>query len=370
MLSPLFRYSDWRDAWILRLIGGRFGPVLVRAVPKADWSERERSAIRPQPAQPRESIRERLSRMLPRGGSALLAVSAVIVLLAAAIGFTVARRANHGGSSTALDHHASAGLLALSFPSGWRRRSSTSPSPLGLGDEIVVAPSASSDEMLLVGRTATADPQLLPQALLASLPSVPAPQTVVLGGTRLYRYLNLTPRGQPTEAVYAISTTVGTVLGVCVAPAVRIRFIHSCERSLGTLALASGKVLPPGPIQSYASTLNLTITQLNSVRANVGSRLRRATAGEAQADAAYALAAAHTRAASTLARMNAGPASAVNAAVVTALQRTGTAYLALGQAASRQSPTHYRNASASLRRASSALTVAYARLDVFGYRVS
>jgi hypothetical protein len=29
-LSPLFRYSSWRRAWILRGIGERFGPVLVR----------------------------------------------------------------------------------------------------------------------------------------------------------------------------------------------------------------------------------------------------------------------------------------------------------------------------------------------------
>lgn len=29
LLSPFFRRSDGRQAWVLRLIGGRFGPVLV-----------------------------------------------------------------------------------------------------------------------------------------------------------------------------------------------------------------------------------------------------------------------------------------------------------------------------------------------------
>jgi hypothetical protein len=29
LLAPLFRFSNGRSAYVLRLIGGRFGPVLV-----------------------------------------------------------------------------------------------------------------------------------------------------------------------------------------------------------------------------------------------------------------------------------------------------------------------------------------------------
>ena len=29
LLSPFFRRSEGRQAWVLRLVGGRFGPVLV-----------------------------------------------------------------------------------------------------------------------------------------------------------------------------------------------------------------------------------------------------------------------------------------------------------------------------------------------------
>ena len=29
LLTPLFRRSEGRQAWVLRLVGGRFGPVLI-----------------------------------------------------------------------------------------------------------------------------------------------------------------------------------------------------------------------------------------------------------------------------------------------------------------------------------------------------
>jgi hypothetical protein len=55
---------------------------------------------------------------------------------------------------------------------------------------------------------------------------------------------------------------------------------------------------------------------------------------------------------------------------VAALKLNDTAYRALGRAASLQDATDYSAAQASLKRAASALTAAYSRLDAFGYRVS
>jgi hypothetical protein len=224
--------------------------------------------------------------------------------------------------------------------------------------------------MLLVGRTVSGDPQLLPHALLDSLSSVPAPQIVTLGSATVYRYLNLTPHGQRTESIYAVSTTVGTILGICVAPAAQTSFIGSCERSLATLVLTSGTALPPGPLPGFASALDAAIRRLNGVNASVGSQLASATAAAAQAKAADALAVADAQAATTLLPLHAGPATGAKFAVVAALRLADKAYLALGRAASRQDPTGYRAARASVAQANTALTTAYSRLATFGYRVS
>jgi len=369
-LSPLFRYSDWRDAWVLRLIGERYGPVLLR--PETDdayESPPSRLAQRMSPAG--LSMPDRASRVLPLGGSALLMMlAAAVILAAAALGFTTARSGNGGGASPKLTRHASAGLLALSAPADWRQTSPVAVQ-LGLQDEIALGPSRPRGEMLVIGRTVTADPQLLPQTLLASLPSAPVPATVKLGGMTFYRYLNLSPSGERTsESVYAMSTTVGTVLGLCIAPMESISFTSSCERSLATLKLASGKALQPGPIPDYESALALAIKRLDDVRTKVGSQLRTAPSAKAQAKAAYALAAAHAQAAAALSHLNAGPANAANAAVVAALVQSDAAYRSLGRAAALQDPTRYRDARASLQRATSALTAAYSRLEAFGYSVS
>jgi hypothetical protein len=383
-LSPLFRYSDWRDAWVLRLIGERFGPVLVRAeleledeyqspssrlrrrVADARWSMSDRVS------ETQFSISERASRTLPlRGSGLILTLAAAFVLAAAALGFTVARSGAGGGAAPALTGHASAGLLRLSVPPRWRRETSPVAVRLGLTDGIARSPSRSRGEMLVVGRTVTPDPQLLPRTLLASLPSVPTPQTVSLGHATFYRYLNLSPRDGPSpESVYAMSTTIGTVLGLCIAPTASVSFTSSCERSLATLTLGSGRALPPGPIPAYAANLNLAIKQLNDVRSTAGTRLRTAPAATVQAQAADALAAAYAQAAATLSHLNAGPAGAANSAVVAALALNETAYRALGRAASLQDSASYSAASTSLRRAASALTAAYSGLDAFGYSVS
>jgi hypothetical protein len=290
-----------------------------------------------------------------------------VVLAAAALGFTLAHTRAGGGVTSAFTVHVSTGVLRLSVPADWRQTTSPVAAQLGLGEGIALSPSGSRSEMLVIGRTVTPDPQLLPRTLLASLAEVPAAQTVSLGGATFYRYLNLAPRGEHSpESVYAMSTTIGTVLGVCIAPKGRISFATTCERSLATLTLGSGKALAPGPIPGYASALNLAIKQLNDVRKTADSRLRTAPAAKVQAQAANALAAAYAHAAATLSHLNAGPASAANSALTTALVLNEAAYRALGRAAALQDSASYSDALTSLRRAAGALAAAYSGLDAFG----
>lgn len=366
ILWPLFRYSDWRDAWILRVVGERFGPVLGR-LPYVPLRMRASNVL----ARTGDSTRGRLADAVPRTRSTIAGLLTASVIVAAALGFVLARSGSRAHAAPPLNAHESAGTLALSYPAAWKRAASPVASQLGLSDVIAVSPSASPGEMLIVGRTATADPQLLPKRLLASLPSTPAPQTVTLGHGALYRYSDLRPRGQQTpESVYAVPTTAGTVLGVCIAPPSDGSFTASCERSLATLELGSGSRLPVGPSPTYAAVLSRVAKQLNAVQARTGSQLVSARASKTQANAAYALGAAHTRAAATLSRVHAGPAGAANSAVVLALNSIGSAYRALGSAASRHDSSAYRAAGTSVKQATSALAAAYSRLGAFGYRVS
>jgi hypothetical protein len=372
-LSPLFRYSDWRDAWVLRGIGERHGPVLIRAAPElADPYERPVARLGRRGAAAQLSINQRASRLLAWRGSGRLAILAVaVVLAAAAVGFTVAHSGARGDATRALTGHASAGPLRLSVPSDWRHTSSPVVAQLGLADAITLAPAGSRGEILVIGHTVTSDPQLLPRALLASLPSTPTPQTVSLGPASFYRYLSLAPIGGDSPAsVYAMSSTVGTVLGVCIAPKTRFGFTSSCEQLLATLRLSHGTALPPGPIPGYASALNRVIGQLNAARTTAGSRLLTAPAATAQAHAADALSAAYTQAAAAITHLDAGPAGAANSALSAALTRNAAGYRALGLAAALQDSAAYSLARGSLKQAAGALISAYSGLDAFGYTVS
>ncbi len=323
-----------------------------------------------EPALPGSSIRRRLpfEDRSPRAAAALLALTAIVA--AGALGFIVAKLNGGGPGPLPLSEHAANGVVQVSLPTGWRQQAVHSPSPLGLTNQIALTPTKPPGAELVIGRSETADPSLLPAALIASLPSVPSPQTVTLGSLKFYRYLNLLPRGQAIpESVYALPTTVGTIIARCVTPPGSLAFTGSCERVLATTRLISGKPVPLGPSAVYAQALNEAIAKLNVVRRLAGSRLRQATTATAQAAAATALALAHTRAASSLGRLDAGPVKAANLRLIGALRETGAAYTALAAAASRNDSAAYKSAQASLARANAALDSAFAQLNQLGYRV-
>jgi hypothetical protein len=415
-LTPWFRYSASRNAWILRGIGHSAGPVLTttgseqrstapeRRGAKADQrrgkaeehrraeAEQRRSAAKA--AQPprtpilpssipsrRQSIRRprwtiqgarwsvpRVPAFSRTGLAVALAAGAT--LAAAALGFTVARTAHSGGASHVSSAASASGLLRVSVPSGWSQRAAPAGLPLTLTDELAISPSARTRDVLVVGRALEAQSQLLPQSLVASLGSLPAATPVRLGPTSFYRYSNLTLHGTPWSAsVYATPTTAGAVLGVCLTRAAPAGVVSGCERSLTTLRLTSGHELPLGAIPAYAAGLNATMQKLNALRAGLGANLRDARSATAQARAAYALAAAHSAAATALLRLRAGAADAANRAVANALALDGAAYRGLAQAASQQRVRAYNQARAAVRAATSAWQGAYSRLGFYGYSI-
>jgi O-antigen/teichoic acid export membrane protein len=352
-LHPLFRYSVMRDAWILRGIGESYGPVLraTRAGP---------AASRPHS---REHARSRAIHVRPQ--SVVLTLSCTIIV--AVLGFTIARITGSRESSAPSDKTATAGSIEVSVPSGWRQQPPPGTPQLRLTDELALTPATGGGGRLVVGRTVTADADLLPQSLLASLPVAPKPQTVTLGKVNFYRYLNLSPRGENrSESVYVVPTTIGTVVGVCLSGKAPRGFASTCERAIGSLRLVSGTILRLGPSTTYAAALDTVITRLNAVRVSAGSELRTARDARGQAKAANALAAAHATAASELMSLSAGSAAVSNSAVATALRLTAAAYRALASAASRDDAHGYATASASVTRATTALDSALAQLRKLG----
>jgi hypothetical protein len=366
VLWPLFHYSDWRDAWVLRFVGERIGPVLA-PLPYVPFRTRASVAL----GRTSEATRERLGEPVPRTRSSLAWLLGSCAIAAAVLGFVLSRTTGGSGPHhpPPLSAQVSAGALQLSFPGAWKHGSSPVAAQLGLSDVIDMSPSASGPQTLIVGSTATPNPQLLPTKLLSSLASPPTPQTVTLGRTAVYRYPDLVPQGQSTpESVYAMPTTFGTVVGVCVAPA--SGFAASCERSLATLHVTSGSRLSPGPSQIYASGLDSAIKTLDTAQAKTGPQLAHAHATKAQVAAASTLGSAYTHAADALSHLSAGPAATSNTDVVSALKSIASAFGALGSAASHHDSSAYGAAEASVKRGMNALSTAYGQLKPFGYNVS
>ncbi len=346
-LRPLFRYSDWRDAWVLRLVGETFGPVLRTANAPRAWT-----GLDELPDQPPTLIRRR------SGTLAIVAVLGVAVL-----GFVIARTTGGSISQPAATRLASSGMLEVSPPAGWRRQSPQTSQQFGLTDEIaLIAPAPGGG--LIVGRIAGPGSSPLPPTLVATLQSTPGAEAVALGGATFNRYLSSARADGRPESVYTLTTTVGTVVGLCLEPAPR----SSCEQLLGTLRVSSG-AQTAGPSESYAAALGGAIGKLNLARSRAGTQLSGARDAGAQAAAATALAAAHAEAASAVLALNAGPASAANSALAHALQTTATAYTALAQAASRGDQHAYAVARAALVNDAQALNSAFAELRTYGYHV-
>ena len=315
---------------------------------------------------------ERDGRRRSPSGRVLTVLALGLVVAAAVVGFVLARApGTPGHTAPAHGTRAAAGLLSVALPSGWRQQRLPRNLGLDLTDAVALAPSASAGGVLVIGRTGTSSSTLLPQRLLSALPNAPTTQIVTLGGARFYRYLHLSPSGASgRESVYALPTTVGTVLGVCVEPRASLRFASDCEHVVGTIKLASGSVLAVGPSASYASALNAAITRLNATRSIGASRLRGARTPPEQASAARALAASYYVAASSVGQLSAGVAQPADLDVAAALRSTGDAYAALGRAAARNDAHAYAAARGSVANATSALNVAFARLAKFGYTIA
>ena len=333
-------------------------PAPPRAMPASD------PAPPPAPARP-PRMDGGLPALISRRSAVLASVS---ILLAAALGFGVARATGGSQPRTLRNKHAAAGLVQITFPSTWREERPTFAPALGLAHELVIGPGSPGRGILVLG-TSDTKTRTAPNALVAVLSSRPQAPIVTLGGARFDRYADVhVGAAGSLGPVYTLPTTGGTVIGVCI-PQGAPGFPSSCEAILATMRLASATALPPGQDGSYAAALNTGIKKLNGARTKAVSLLRSARTAQAQAEAAAELATAHRDAEAALTALSAGPAAAANSALVAALRTTADAYAALAAAAARNDGRAYRTASSTVIAANAALRSALSRLRSFGYRV-
>ena len=326
------------------------------------------AAAEPAPAGARKETRATPSGVRRVGNYRLTGVAAALVLAAGA-GFALAPSSGSAGAS-ALSGSAANGSYEVSFPSSWQQQSSVPTTPgLPLSDSLALAAPAAGGE-LVIGAATPDGPTLLPASFLSTLPSAPQGEAVHLGALEFYRYRDLQPSGAAgPETVYALASSSGAVVGVCVLPSSGAGAVAAdCERILGSLKLTTGGALALGPSQAYAATLSRALSTLNSVRASAGAQLDKAKTAKTQAAAAKRLAQAHEQAAAAVSGASPGPAGkSVNAAIAAALSKIASGYAAMASAAHDANSGAYNGARQTVGSATAALTSALRELHKLGY---
>jgi hypothetical protein len=302
------------------------------------------------------------------------AAVAAAVLAAAAVGFVVAPSSGGSARATqALGDTAFAGPIELSYPATWKRHEAPVIPNLDLAQKVALGPAQRSGGVLVVGPAATTDPSLLPGSLLAARDNS-AQQVITLSGHQFYRYINLLhPADSAPETVYALPTTIGTVIGVCAPQAAGVGFLADCERVLGALRLKLGSKLGLDPSPTLAAGLNGAAVRLNAILSVVQRRLSGPTPAD-QARAANELAAGYAQAATQLEHLKSVTAAAGAMTALTSLTRalaaTGRGFAALARAAKGNDGHGYMAASASIASSTRAIRDAFGRLRGWGYVVS
>jgi serine/threonine-protein kinase len=297
-------------------------------------------------------------------------VAALVVIVAAVVGAIVG--GGSGGTTSApYSNSASAGVIELSFPTGWERGASAPAIPgLTLADPIALVPTTpGSSSALVAGTTTATGPTLLPAALTAQVPGgLPAAKPVRLGDVDALSYAGLSARGGPSSLVlYAVPTTAGVVTIACTGPPAAAT-TTTCQRIAATLHVMGATAYPLGPDAAYAATLTHTFTTLSSARASGEAALAAAKTPGAQSAAAAKLSSAYAAAAASLAGLRLSPAVArINAQLSAALSSLSRDYARVSHAAARSDQTGYRLASAAIARDGAQLTSTLSGLRSAGY---
>jgi serine/threonine protein kinase len=296
----------------------------------------------------------------------------VVAIVAAVLGFVLApsKKTPSQAAGPPLIGSAASGPLTISFPAGWAHAPSGAVAHLPLTDELTVSAAAPAGGTLVMGTASSSGASLLPASFVSALSSPPSPQIVTLGKAQFYRYLDVTPAGSAgPETVYALPTSVGSVVAVCRASSGSATFPSACERVVGTLQVA-GTVLALGPNPAYASGLSAAMAKLTAARNGAEAQLSSAKSPSRQASAAHSAAGAYGQAAAAVQKLTPGPqAQSANSAIAGALQKLAGGYTALARAASHHDGHGYAGARSQITAATGELSAAFGQLTKLGYTI-
>ncbi len=304
-----------------------------------------------------------------------LILSAVpILLLAALLGYL----AGHGHAASASDQKTRsllAGSVLLDAPADWRV-ASTAPAIPGLTatNTVVVAPGGDADTAgLLSGELPAGGPTALPASLLADLSGPPETQVVNLVQGQAYRYSKLHISGYGRLlTLYAVPNPGGQPEVVaCYASQSATAQMQTCEQIVATLTLVNHShsyVLTPEP--GYAHLLSNVMSTLERSRVPVRRAISQRSAGNGQGLAA-GLAAAFGEAASSLSVLEPPlVVSRAQSSLERSFDHARDAYYALSGALGSGSSSSYEAARTQVNEAEAKVNVALENLTLLGYQPS
>jgi eukaryotic-like serine/threonine-protein kinase len=274
-------------------------------------------------------------RTRPTRRSIPIAIAAVVLLVAAAIG-TVAGLAATAPDPPAALMLAGAGL-SVEAPPGWLR-AGAGEGPPAIGAPALVAhpPGQSSATALVITRAAT--------PLLAKLAAA-VPDAVRLGDYDAWRYRDVAVGAESVADVYVLEDGDRPIVAACLGPSDGPASVREgCSAALTTLRLHAGRVVVLGGDAATRHELARLVEDLNRVRTRERRSMAAAATGRRQAAAADRLAAAYARAAERARRLGTVGAPGDLPRLVERLEETGRAYAALATAVRATHRTAYARA--------------------------
>jgi hypothetical protein len=334
---------------------------IVRALERS--TAPEASDVRPSPAPPTTA---------PARTNQPRRLAIVAATLAIAGGsFALVPSGSSKAGTDSLPNNAANPSFEISYPAGWQHSATLAETPsVQLKDPITLR-STHIRAAFAVGETTSTSPTLLPEILLRRLGHAPTRQTVSVGKVTFLRFADLQVPGQiGLESVYALATSAGVILGVCLLPEFASQSVdHECDLMFASIQPAATR-LTPGPQHAYAVALHAAITQLNAARSRDSHALSTATTPTGQAEAATQLAEIHEQAARSLRNAPAGAAEHEAAQrVVSALERASGGYAAAAAAARGQNTHAFDRARGEVGEAEGNLARSLSGLSDYGYSV-
>ena len=261
--------------------------------------------------------------------------------------------------------------VTVRFPVPWRRVDRAPViAGLDLSAAMTIASGPRSDAGLVVGRVGSAGAGLLPRALArAAKPAPGLTDPVRTPSLQGYRSAGLRVPGYAGVLdVVTAPTTRGTLAFVCFSADAASPDRDTCRRVVASARLVGRDAAAIGTNTAYARALNAALDGLNGEVRKRRRNLAGARTPTGQARIAAGLGRVYVQAATRVRAADPGPlAATANAAIATALTRTGGAYAGLSSAARSGSQGRYATARRAVSRAEAAVRDAIGALARLGY---